>query len=1161
MPRKPLQKLTRTLLMSASLLLAGTLPVATCCPAYGQGITTGTISGTVTDASGAIIPGAQVVAVRKSTGSELKTVSEGSGNFSLTNLPIGDYTVTISMSGFSDLKVEQVIVTSGSNHGLGKEALSAGSTSQEVTVTSTSALLNTTQAQVSSTFTTQQLTDLPLNNGFDVVALLTPGTVQTHDSSFSNNNGASFSSNGQRGRSNNFELDGQSNNDNSVGGPQVFFSNQDALSEVNVITNDFSAQYGRNTGSVVNYVTKSGTNDFHGSGFETWLGSKFESLENSQKNPLLAYCTPGQDPATTGCAPVVLPRYTENRFGGTIGGPVLKDRLFFFGSAYFDRNHQGGGNAVSGTALTPNPAGLQALAAAFPSNPGVSALVNSGPYSIKTGNPQPVGPVVSQTITVNGVSAAVPFQGISRSVPSQSNDEEVLGRLDWQPTEKDHIFLRYFYQDDPFLNGGGSVPEGAWYNVPDTAHSIGGDWVHSFSPIWSNQLRYSFQQTSVTFQSGAQSNCTISSPTNCNSSVTLRGSFDDAAGNSYSNLSFGYPDNIPQGRVVKVNQVQDNASWTAGRHSILFGGEYEKQNSPNGFLPNYNGSFSYNNFDALTSGVSSLNIADGSFSIPFTENDYALYFQDDWKIMPSLTLNLGLRWEFFGQAVNLLHDETVTRESNPATAIWDQSLPLAARTFPKVNSNFKNFQPRLGFAYNPDFDRSLVVRGGFAINFDPAFYNLFLDAADVAPVASSGTIKCNGSTTVCQSGSGATGAQTRSLALPFFPLGGNPNLDNQTDFPANFRNPYTESFYFGLSRQFSHEFVVDMRYVGSHAVGQFQALNANPDLLATATAFPNVLSPSSFCQDPNAVGYGHLDCNRTNLRQFANTAFSIYNALQIKGTVRAFHGLTADVNYTYSRAQDNASEVFDTLAGGNTIAYAPNPFATDIPERGVSGISIPNVVSVSASYTLPLFAQNRSSLMGRALGGIEINGIYQHDDGQPATAYQTYSNQQTGDTSYCDNSFSTAYINPYDSCRPLISNPSAPIGSVGYYLSPANASASQPAGWYDYISGAPISGPQAVHWLHNDTADIAATGGTNPFAGVSRGTLRATHFSKLDTSVYKTTKITERVSFQFQFTAYNVLNQQFYGTPDPEIEDPSFQQTYFNTGTNRNLSFGGKIIF
>jgi len=1122
--------------------------------ASAQGITTGSITGTVIDAAGASVVGAKISVVNVATGAKAETLSRGTGDFTIRDLTIGSYTVVIAASGFSDLKVENIAVTSGNATELGKEALKVGSNTQEVTVEGTAPLLETTEAQVSTTFSSEQIQNLPLGNGFDTVALLVPGTVQTHDNNFSNTNGEGFSSNGQRGRSNNYELDGQSNNDNSVAGPQIFFGNQDAIQELQVITNNFSAEYGRNMGSVVNYLTKSGTNSFHGSVFEYWKGNHFESFENSQKNPLLGYCAKGENP-DDGCLVPNLPKLVDNRFGATLGGPVLRDKLWFFGSGYFERTRTGGGAATSGTALTPNPAGISLLTSTFPGNAGVVALANNGPFSVKAGNPAAVGPVVNQNVTLNGVTVAVPFQAITRSVPGLFNDEEALARGDWQPTANDHLFLRYFYQNQQDTNAGGSDPAGNWYNVPDSAQSIGADWSHTFSTNWLNQVRYSFQETKLLFQSGAQPNCTITTPGDCTSTIGLSGTF---GGGTYSNLGFGYADNIPQGRIVKVTQVQDNASWVRGKHSILFGGEWDYQNSPNGFLPYYNGGYTFESFNNFLTGAGTESLGNGNFTSKFTESDPALYFQDDWKVMPNLTLNLGLRWEFYSQAVNLLNKETVSRESNAATAFWNTNLPLAERTFPHIPSNWKNYQPRVGFAYSPSgFDGKLVVRGGFAINFDPAFYNMFLNAATAAPVVNLGTFACNGTTVVCQSASGALGNQTRAQSLPFIPLGGNPNARNQTTVGTNFHNPYAESYSLGISYQIGNHFVTDVHYVGNHTVGNFQSLNLNPNLLAAAEAFPNFLSPANFCQDPTQIGYGHASCAATNIRSRNNTAFSLYDALQIKVQSQDFHGLTAQANYTFSKTIDNSSEVFGTFAGGNSEAFAPNPYNIDTAERAVSGISVPQVFSASATYALPFYKQDKSSIPGKLLGGWQLNGIYQFDNGQPATLYQLYFNQYTGDTSYCDNGFQAAFSSSVDSCRPILSNPKAPYNSVGAY---ATADEGGP-GWFDYISGNPIAGPQSVKYIHNDATSIAALGINTPFPGVGRSTERARHFSELDTSLFKSFPITERLTFQFQFIAFNVLNQQFYGTPDPEIEDPSFQQTYYNGGSNRNLQWGGKIIF
>ena len=670
--------------------------------AFAQGITTGSITGTVVDAAGAVVSGAQIEIADVATGAKYQALSTGTGDFSVRDLPIGDYTLVIKAAGFAELKVEHVSVSSGVPNGLGKEVLQVGSSTTEVTVEGTLPLLNTTQSQVSTTFSSEQIQNLPLGNGFDTVALLVPGTVQTHDNNFSNTNGEGFSSNGQRGRSNNFELDGQSNNDNSVAGPQIFFGNQDAIQELQVITNNFSAQYGRNMGSVINYLTKSGTNAFHGSAFEYWNGNTFQSYENSQKNPLLGYCAKGENP-NDGCLVPVLPKLVQNRFGATLGGPVLRDKLWFFGSGYWDRWRLAAEPPLAAPLSLPIPTGIALLTSTFPGNPGVVALANNGPFSVKAVNPGRCRPPRVSERDPSGVTVRRTLQAITRSVPSLFNDEEALARGDWQPTTKDHLFIRYFYQNQQDTNASAAPHPGARCLVqrPRQRPVNRRRWTHTFSTNWLNQVRYGFQETKVLFQSGAQPDCTTTTPGNCTSTIAINGSFNDTSGNTYSNLGFGYPDNVPRGTIVKVTQAQDNASWVHGKHSMQFGGEWDYQNSPNPFLPYYNGGFTFGSFNNLLTGVASENLGNGNFTSKFTESDPALYFQDDWKVMPNLTLNLGLRWEFFSQAVNLLHNETVTRESNPDTAFWDTSLPLSERTFPHTPSNWKNYQPRVGFAFSP----------------------------------------------------------------------------------------------------------------------------------------------------------------------------------------------------------------------------------------------------------------------------------------------------------------------------------------------------------------------------------------------------------------------------------------------------------------------------
>jgi hypothetical protein len=1133
-------------------------------PAYSQGIITGAVSGTVTDASGAVIPNATVTAVDNAKGTSFTTTSRSDGNFAFPALPIGVYTVTITSSGFAPNKIGNIQVNTGVDDALGKQTLGiASSTSVEVDADS-GAMLETTASQVSGTFNSENLESLPLGNGFDEVALLIPGVVQTHDLNFSNTNGPNFSSNGSRGRSNNFELDGQSNNDNSVAGPQVFFGNQDAIAEIQVIQSNFSAQYGRNTGAVVNYITKSGTNSLHGSAFELFTGNWLSSYPNQDKTALLGYCPPGVTPsASDPCSPVApLPRSVDNKYGGTLGGPVIKDKLFFFGSTYFEHTRNGTQPFISSsTGLTPTPTGLAALEAAYPNNPAVLILKNFGPYGVTIGNPQPVlSGAQTEAVTV-GTGPTVPVQvaPISRSAPSGNyGDQEDLGRIDYQITPKDRLYLRYLYQKTLNSNEADGGPAGTFYDIPAATHSVGGDITHTFSPVWLNQLRYSFQQSKIDFQAGSFPGCTVNTLTVCPGYIGFSG----------NDLSFGEATNLPQGRTVKVTQVQDNVSFTKGKQTILFGGEYDRQNSPNVFLPNYNGSGTFGDLNSFINQSGTFSLSTGNPVLAFVENDYALYFQDDLKVNSSLTLNLGLRWEFFGQAINLLHQETVARESNPATAIWDPTLSVAARTDPSVNNAYKNFEPRVGFAFNPSFDKKLVLRGGYSIGYDPAFYNIFLDAATLAPVVTAGSFGCDGT---CLGSGDFSGAGLRATNLGRLAIGGNPAFSDQEYVPSNFHNPYLETYSLGMEHQLGNRMVGTVRYVGSHGVGLFQALDANPDLGAAQAAFPASV-PVTLCSTagtpgtaPNAAGVptNHVNCNLGNQILIANTGFSVYNSLQTELSMNNFHGFSGNVSYTFSHATDNTSEIFSTGAGGNTNAIAQNPLDSDQAERGTSGFSLPNNLSIGMTYTVPN-VRFGNDFVKKATNGFQVNAVYQVSSGQAYNPYQ-YSQYYYGlDPSYCDNSFAISAVgSSIDACRLVLSNKNAPLQSVGLLSGGA---------FSDLGTGATTT-PSAVHWIV-DNSDIANVLG-NPFPGSGRNILRAQTYNNLDASIFKDTKINDRILVELQLNAYNALNRQFRGTPDANAFNDdgaigpinNFLSNYANSSQsnqgigNRNIQLGAKIKF
>ena len=1136
------------------LALSALLSVALFFPyrAAAQGITTGTILGTVVDPSGAVIPNAQITATDIAKGTTIRTVSQADGGFSFRLVPIGTYRLAISAPGFSPGAINSVVVVSGVTTDLKTVRLGVAASEKVIVNGSTTPLLQVTDSQVSTTFTAQTLESSPLNNSFDTTTEVIPGVVSTHMDDFSNTNGDNFSVNGQSGRYNNFEFDGQSNNDNTIGGPQIFFGNQDALAEIQVISNDYSAQYGRNSGAVVNYITKTGTDQFHGSAFEYYQGSFLSSLENQEKSPLFGFCAPGQSPGT-GCTEPVLPRSVENRFGGTLGGPIIRNKLFFFGSTYWDRVRTGVAPSTS-SALTPTPAGLTQLGSTFPNNAAVEALQNAGPYAIKAGSPAAVGAITYQTVTgPGGVTATnVPFSFVQRLVASPYNDQEHLGRLDWQPTDRDHLFARYFYQDYVADAAFGDIPSGGYVNSNDTVHTIGADWTHTFSPVWVDQLRYSFQQASGSFDGGGYPDCTTTSYNSCPTSILING---------YE--GFGLSTVFPQGRVVKVTQVQNNATWTHGNQTILFGGEVDYQNSPQVGEFNFGGLFTYDSFnnfisDSPGSGQpvtsATLSLVDGEFTTKYKETDVAAYIQDDWKVTPSLTAHLGMRWEYFSPAFNVLHDETVTRESNPATAFWDTSLPLADRTFPAVQQYVKGFEPRIGLAWNPEFDSKMVVKAGYAINENPAFYNIATNSQNTAPISNAGTIYCTGGTTCLPSGGDISWGAVRALNLPTLPRGGDPRMRDQQTVPTNLRPPYTQTYTLAIDHQLGNAAVLEVRYVGSLTQKNFQIFNANPYLLSVQTNFP-AYAPVTLCSDPNATGYGRPNCDYGNVAEVGNGGWANYNGLQTNLTTRNLHGLTGTFSYTYSKTLDNATDAFvSTGSGGSSIAYAQNPLNTDEGERGVSGNSETHVIGVQFDYQLPDFVKS-NGLLARVTNGFSLSGFYRYDSGQPYTPYQPIGlDAYTPDTSYCDGLFNSSSVAVgQDTCRLIRSNKNAPLGTVAYlnpYTGPfVNGSPTLGTPQYvaygsdslitdangniiGYNPGTPIN-PANAHWIVNNMAYAQSVG--NPYPGSSRSIETGDSYSELDATIVKKIRVNERVSAQLSMAAYNALNQMYRGAPQSYV--------------------------
>ncbi|HEX4802473.1 MAG TPA: TonB-dependent receptor, partial [Myxococcaceae bacterium] len=955
-------------------------------------------------------------------------------------------------------------------------------------------------------------------------------------------------------------------------------------------------------GGVVNYVTKGGTNTFHGTGYEFWQGNHFDSLQNQEKSPLFGFCGGG---VTTNCAQPVVPQYVQNQFGGTFGGPVKRDKIWFFGSTNWQRNRSAGAPVQAPGTLTPDATGMQQLQTAFPNSPAVAALTQFGPANLKVGNPtfsnitpvlvtDQVDPTTGNAVpcTTAGVDGCVPIEmgTLQRSLTQPFNNREITGRADFQLTSKDRFFTRYLFQQQGQSNiplGGALGVQGDIYTVYGRNQQIGLDLTHSFSPVLLNQIRFSYSRAISEFDGGGFPTCTLANAGACPPFITLNNPTYLGAGQLYV---------FPQGRLINVYELQDNASTVHGKHVIKWGGSYTKQRSPNYGLFEQNGLFAFGagqpeDFSTFIANQTSAftQVAYGQPVLRFKENDFSLYFQDDWRVKENFTLNLGLRWEFNQQAGNLLHDESVAQQTGP-NHLWDQTLPLSLTTVPKLPNHYRNFGPVIGFAWTPHIMPRLlgtdktVIRGGFRIAYDFAYYNLATNIEGTSPFTNLATIANPNGPGFAPLPDVPT-QDGQSIAAALFPIvqqsPANPGYATELQFGHNFRNPYSEQWNLGIQRQITNKIGAEVRYVGNHDLGNFQEINGNPDVAPLIQYgfqkfIPNGVTPCTTPNMPGSTGtdlfgnpVGYANCNFSRVIQYANTGFSIYHGLQSQLRLQNWHGFTGTVSYTYSKTIDNASEAFSSLSGSGAIFnLAQNPFNIGAAERANSSYSFPHVFNFLWVYDLP-FGHGKSGFLGHALGGWQINGTYRYTSGQPWTVTQTFGQGLCDPTNFTGGGF--------DTCRPILNSPSAPFNSVGVC---SDATLSD-CGITNLTTGSATTLSQS-HWIVNNIAAAQFFG--SPFLGVGRNTERGQPINTINMAVFKDTKISERVTIQFQATAYNLFNHQWLGIPNVNVDTANtgglntFGSLAFNPnggpdgafGTaniitdgigRRRLQFGAKIIF
>ncbi len=1143
------------------------LVLTTCLPSrVSAQVVKGSISGTVIDPTGGAIPDAEVVAVSGATGAAYKTKTETSGLFKLPLLAVGKYTLTVTKEGFNKFLLNNVEVMAGQDNGLGMVRLEIGQISTTVEVSAAPGMIQTTQSQISNSVTSSMLTVFPgldFNVGLDSLALMVPGVVDNRDVGFSNTNGASFSVNGIRGRNNDQQIDGANNNDNSVAGPGFFLGNTDFVQEYQIVTNNFGPEYGRNAGSVVNIITKSGTNDWHGDVFVTEGNNKLNALSNTQKAfQELHKLPPGNDEFS----------------GGSAGGPIVKDKVFVFGG--FDNEIIPRSSVFSSGNLTPTPLGLQQLQACFPNSTSLQALASYGPFGVTGGNPVISGTPRTRTATVGDVSCDFEASGVKRTLNTSRHIYDVMGRLDVN-TDKNRFYGRFLWQKDTPLNAPGYANGAAGYpsNVPSMGQQWGFSWTRNLSSSMFNEARLNFGRLGVQFGGNGIGN-TLPQMSNLAGglgSVTMPSGY----------LNWGVPNTYPQGRIVNTYQFQDNWSYLRGRHQLKAGANLTYQRSPNVFLPNYNGTWSFANFNNFIANIpSSIAITLGDPNLDFREHDSFFYFGDDFKVRQNLTLNLGVTYTYFGQPANLFHNADLKRESGP-NPFFNPELPLSVRTFPKMPAPKNSVGPSIGFAYSPEWGGAgkTVLRGGYRLAFDPPFYNIYTNMASSAPQVLSQTLTpVAGGPPLPPLLAQPSGPANRTELASDLTLGVmDPRSFSQTSLAPDFRADHVQSWSFGIQRQLGPSVVFESRYVGNHGGALFQTINGNPYVAGLASLFPNAMpsgvAPCSSADAAVGTAVGRVNCNMGVIRIRGNTASSDYHGWQSEiRTTNLWNQLTLRSAFTWSKTTDNASEIYGSYYGGGTLALSQNPFNYKSAEHGLSALDIPKNWTLAFSEQVPFF-KSQQGVVGHILGGWSFSGSYMIASGQPygpVQQYLAYSMYYPGpfpfDTTF--NSFVNSAVS-YENLRPFMGNPNAPVSLVGIYagdlcaydgaagcnLSPNTVlSFNAYNNYYMTGEGTPqyVIGPNGARFIVNGPTAQSIYG--TPYGNVGRNILRDAITNRANFALYKYIKVTERLKVRFDTTFFNVFNHPNFYSVDPYLDDAGVLQEEYGFGIPSLYDGGGRVI-
>jgi hypothetical protein len=1082
----------------------------------------GTILGTVTDATGAAIAGATVTVHNDDTGVDRTTQTTTDGGYLVPELPVGNYTVTIEKSGFRKVVAQGVKVDVAADRRV-DVALRPGEMSQQVVVSGeTIPLVETSTNTLGGTFQDNQVESLPINGrDYTKLLIMVPGTAgEPNGGGDSPGSYGLFSANGNRGRANNYLLDGTDMNDGyrnlpainqgGVFGTPGTILPEDSIQELSVMTN-FEPEYGRNAGAVVNIVTKSGSNTLH--------GSAFEDFRNAVLNARNFFNNVGQPKDA----------FRNNQFGGSIGGPIVRDKTFF----YFSYEGQREGMAI--TSINSVPTLNDGVAGDANDYAQVISAMGGDPSQCTTTviacidgqAPGVVNPVIKNLYDLcnskGGCSGGKGVWPATTAIggPAKNDLDSAIIKIDDKLNERNTISGRYFFgnskQSFPLGVGGGNNLPNTNTVSPIRTQLVSISWVTTVTPDATNEARFGWNRYRNGFfpqdvsifgnpNDSLQMNTGITNPRDFGLPTIKVGGLASLGSSGFSN---------PRNRVDSNYQGFDNFTWKLRRHDIKFGYEFRRTivNSFNDL--NERGTLKFADLQNFLTGAlksSGELLVSGDTTRHTYQNSNGLYVQDGFHVSSELTVNLGLRWDYFGVIGN-----------NGQFSIYDPTVGLVLKDqlYPK---DFNNVSPRLSVAWDVSGKGETVVRAGWGVFYDGFSQDFFTGQLAENTFNTGPAYNAIGAKPVFVSGALNPVMINNTIAsgVPIFdPASVTAGTATTTDaftVSQNLRTPYIYNYNLNVQQELFHGAVLQVGYVGSAGRKLFRFRDINQPTQAEITAADTACTcindgtvPRPF--DSAALISSLAPHTPLYVNELETNANSNYNSLQVSVTQHNWRGLSQQLAYTWSHSIDTASDGQDFVPN----AAQPNDSTNPDGNKGNSNFDIRNRLVWSLVYDFPKW-----EMAGKFGQGWSLSTVLTVASGHPFN-------------------LNYAFEDDYDGSGEFFGRPDV--------VAPIHYDYSHPLQFLDLTS---FATPCTMQAPFDGFADSCVPG-TRHFGNLGRNSLLGPNYRNFDLAISKMTPITERLKVQFRADFYNLTNRPNFANP---LMPAFFADAAFNTTGPDGRSLG-----